>query len=394
MPGWFDDEVAHALKDDTFRLEVPDLPVLKPEILQRVTAHPSIHGRLQQNWQEPEDPDEDLEYDYESDKFYGRRLLDLFLLEFVREKYPRLVSNAVSTLCEPITSVVTLAKISKVLGLPHYLRVAGPDAVALQKNELVHGDLFLAFLSGIHRSSDDKDSYAQVKAFTRVIFQPLIDVEYAMLEKRWNDQLSLFAGDASIPAEEPASVTVQPDSDEEDIDSDDDEEKRSVVTATATTKQPANGFVTNDTATLPSAAIPTSELPFRPVFGPPLPGQEWVPRPATGSHRIPAPASSSTTAGTSASTSSSVTVASTSTSAGAPQLTPGANYVGRLMEWAAGTTHKIEYVDSRDGPSHAPSFYCTVIIDGQEAGKGTGATKKAAKHDASGRAAIKLGLLR
>jgi ribonuclease III len=62
-----------------------------------------------------------------------------------------------------------------------------------------------------------------------------------------------------------------------------------------------------------------------------------------------------------------------------------------LQELLARSGRHVTYVEvSVDGPPHERSFTCAAVIDGEELGRGTGNTKKAAEQEAAREALAKL----
>ena len=74
-------------------------------------------------------------------------------------------------------------------------------------------------------------------------------------------------------------------------------------------------------------------------------------------------------------------------------LTMPVDHKTSLQEELAKSARRVEYhTITTEGPPHERRFTCAAIVDGDEAGRGTGSTKKAAEQEAAKIALARLGL--
>ncbi len=74
-------------------------------------------------------------------------------------------------------------------------------------------------------------------------------------------------------------------------------------------------------------------------------------------------------------------------------LTMPVDHKTSLQEELAKSGRRVEYhTVTTEGPPHERTFTCAALVDGQEAGRGTGSTKKAAEQEAAKIALARLGL--
>jgi ribonuclease-3 len=72
-------------------------------------------------------------------------------------------------------------------------------------------------------------------------------------------------------------------------------------------------------------------------------------------------------------------------------LTTRVDHKTELQELLARSGRHVTYVEvSAEGPAHDRHFTCAALVDGEELGRGTGQTKKAAEQEAAGEALARL----